>query len=71
LCAKTVQPGANGFSSRIGRFGYAALSAAFAGNAVPTEFALVIVRGLALCFPELFEATPRAWRRRSDRLGGL
>jgi hypothetical protein len=42
-----------------------------AGNAVPTEFALVIVRGLALCFPELFEATPRDWRRRSDRLGGL
>ena len=42
-----------------------------AGNAVPTEFALVIVRGLALCFPELFEATPRAWRRRSGRLGGL
>ena len=42
-----------------------------AGNAVPTEFALVIVRGLALCFPEMFEATPRAGRRRSGRLGGL
>ena len=42
-----------------------------AGSAVPTEFALVIVRGLALCFPEMLEATPRAWRRRSWRLGGL
>ncbi len=48
-----------------------------ASNAVPTvtEFALVVVRGLELCFPKLLQvqATPRAcqWPRRSERLGGF
>jgi hypothetical protein len=27
-----------------------------AGNAIPAEFCLVVVRGLALCYPELTEA---------------
>jgi site-specific DNA-cytosine methylase len=40
-----------------------------AGNAIPTEFCLVVVRGLAICFPELFRdtATPPVATRRSAR----
>ena len=40
-----------------------------AGNAIPTEFCLVVVRGLAICFPDLFRdtATPPVAPRRSAR----
>ena len=40
-----------------------------AGNAIPTEFCLVVVRGLAICFPDLFRdtATPPVDPRRSAR----
>jgi site-specific DNA-cytosine methylase len=40
-----------------------------AGNAIPTEFCLVVVRGLAICFPDLFRdtATPPEAPRRSAR----
>ena len=40
-----------------------------AGNAIPAEFCLVVVRGLAICFPELFRdtATPPVATRRSAR----
>ena len=44
-----------------------------AGNAIPAEFCLVVVRGLAICYPELFRdpAAPAEDLRRSARLAGL
>ena len=43
-----------------------------AGNAIPAEFCLVVVRGLAICYPQLFRdpAAPAEDLRRSGRLAG-
>ena len=43
-----------------------------AGNAIPAEFCLVVVRGLAICYPELFRdpVAPAEDLRRSARLAG-
>jgi farnesyl-diphosphate farnesyltransferase len=43
-----------------------------AGNAIPAEFCLVVVRGLAICYPQLFRdpAAPAEDLRRSARLAG-